>query len=225
MMNNDPLIAGDVIPDREIIDRILRGEKELYALIVRRYNQRLYRVGISIVHDEAEIEDIMQVAYISAYENLSKFAFKSSFSTWITRILINECLLRLKKRGRSIHMNSNESFYSDVNQEAAIDGHTPMTSLLNNELKIVLEDCIRRLPEKYRLVFVMREIEGMNIADTRECLDISEANVKVRLNRARALLRETLGDYYKKEELLHFHLSRCDRMVTIVMDRLQLNQP
>ena len=95
----------DTIPDQEIITRILDGEKNLYALIVRRYNQRLYRVAMSIINDDAEVEDVMQTAYINAYENLGKFAFKASFSTWLTRILINESLLRLKKRGRSINMN------------------------------------------------------------------------------------------------------------------------
>ena len=98
-------IATDTISDNEIIGRILSGEKDLYAIIIRRYNQRLYRVAMSIVNDDAEVEDIMQVAYISAWENLEKFAFKASFSTWLTRILINESLLRLKKRGRSINMN------------------------------------------------------------------------------------------------------------------------
>ena len=97
--------ATDTISDHEIITRILTGEKNLYALIVRRYNQRLYRVAMSIINDDAEVEDVMQVTYINAYENLGKFAFKASFSTWLTRILINESLLRLKKRGKSINMN------------------------------------------------------------------------------------------------------------------------
>lgn len=89
--------ATDTLTDNEIINRIIKGEKDLYAIIIRRYNQRLYRVAMSIVNDDAEVEDIMQVAYISAWENLEKFAFKASFSTWLTRILINESLLRLKK--------------------------------------------------------------------------------------------------------------------------------
>ena len=210
----------DTISDNEIITRILHGEKNLYALIVRKYNQRLYRVGMSIVNDDAEVEDIMQVAYINAYENLGKFAFKASFSTWLTRILINESLLRLKKRGKSINMND-DTMDNEIYRQHTMGVQTPVAKLLNSELKVILEEAIRQLPEKYRIVFIMREIEGMNIADTQQCLDISEVNVKVRLNRAKALLRESLNGHYKKEDILHFHLNRCDKMVDKVMKAIE----
>ena len=101
-MNKERVPTSEILNDDEIIARILHGEKDLYSIIVRRYNQRLYRVGMSIINDDAEVEDAMQVAYINAYENLGKFAFKSSFPTWLTRILINECLLRLRKK-KKIH--------------------------------------------------------------------------------------------------------------------------
>ena len=104
-MNNQGTIVTEAIADNEIITRVLQGEKNLYAILVRRYNERLYRVGVSIIDDESEVEDVMQVAYIKAYENLGKFAFKSAFSTWLTRILINESLLRLKQRKKSIHIS------------------------------------------------------------------------------------------------------------------------
>ena len=91
-MNNQPTVIRDTISDNEIISRVLLGEKNLYAHIMRKYNQRLYRVGMAIINDDAETEDVMQVAYIKAYENLNKFEFKSAFSTWMTRILINESL-------------------------------------------------------------------------------------------------------------------------------------
>jgi len=210
----------EAISDHEIIARILQGEKDYYVLIIRRYNARLYRVGMSIINDDAEVEDIMQVTYIKAYENLGKFAFKSSFSTWLTRILINESLLRLKKRKLSLHLNdlmmNNEipSFYP-------ADAQTPASKTINAELKTILEEAIKQLHEIYRTVFVMREIENMNIVETKECLEISEANVKVRLNRAKTLLRESLSHYYKKEDILHFHLSRCDRMVENVYSRIR----
>src|ERR1700754_3319494 len=100
-MNNGETLEACTISDHEIITRVLRGEKDLYAHIIKRYNQRLYRVGMSIINDDAEVEDIMQVTYIHAYENLGKFEFRSAFATWLTRILINESLLRLKKRKRS----------------------------------------------------------------------------------------------------------------------------
>ena len=115
----------DTISDHEIITRILLGEKNLYALIVRRYNQRLYRVAMSIINDDAEVEDVMQVAYINAYENLGKFAFKASFSTWLTRILINESLLRLKKRGKSINMND-DAMDKEMYQQHTTEVQTPV---------------------------------------------------------------------------------------------------
>jgi RNA polymerase sigma factor (sigma-70 family) len=208
------------ISDNEIIVRVLNGEKNLYALIVRRYNERLYRVGASMIHDDAEVEDAMQTAYINAYENLEKFAFKAAFSTWLTRILINECILRLKKRRSYIFLNKEVIVNSDYRGQT-MEVQTPAVKMLNSELKIKLEEAIRQLPEKYRIVFAMREIENMSVAETQACLNLSEVNVKVRLNRAKALLRNTLSVYYNKEVIFHFHLSRCDRMVERVMDQIK----
>jgi len=213
-MNKEGIPTSEILNDEEIIARILHGEKDLYSMIVRRYNQRLYRVGMSIINDDTEVEDAMQVAYINAYENLGKFAFRSSFPTWLTRILINECLLRLRKRKKSISMND-ENMENVVRQDN--EPRTPVTATINSELRSILNDAIRRLPEKYRSVFVMREIENMNIAETKECLDLSEVNVKVRLNRAKVMLRDILSAQYSKDDILHFHLSRCDRMVEKVM--------
>jgi len=213
-MNKEGIPTSEILNDEEIITRILNGEKDLYSIIVRRYNQRLYRIGMSMINDDKEVEDAMQVAYINAYENLGKFGFRSSFPTWLTRILINECLLRLRKRKKSISMND-ENMENVMKQNKEL--HTPVTTTVNSELRLILNDAISRLPEIYRSVFVMREIENMNIAETKECLNISEVNVKVRLNRAKAMLRDILSSRYSKEDILHFHLSRCDRMVDTVM--------
>ena len=207
----------DPASDFEIITRILAGEKQAYSTIVRRYNQRLYRVAMSIISDDREVEDVMQVAYIKAYENLPKFQFKSSFSTWLTRILINESLLRLKIRNRSVSMDDHV-LDTEINKQNEVQ--TPVSTMLNAELKSAIDQAISQLPDKYRTVFIMREIEDMNVAETGACLDISEVNVKVRLNRAKSLLRESLSSLYKNEDLLHFHLSRCDRMVQVVMNRI-----
>jgi len=213
-MNKEGIPTSEILNDDEIIARILHGEKDLYSIIVRRYNQRLYRVGMSMINDDAEVEDAMQVAYINAYDNLAKFAFRSSFPTWLTRIFINECLLRLRKRKKSISMND-ENMENVMRQDKV--PQTPVTTTVNSELRSILNDAIRQLPETYRTVFVMREIEKMNIAETKECLNISEVNVKVRLNRAKAMLRDILSAQYSEDDILHFHLSRCDRMVDTVM--------
>jgi RNA polymerase sigma factor (sigma-70 family) len=217
-MNNQPTIVADTISDNEVISGVLQGEKNLYALIMRKYNQRLYRVGMSIINDDAEVEDVMQVTYIKAYENLGKFEFKSAFSTWLTRILINESLLRVKKRKQSLNMNDGIS--NQIDQPHLVDSQTPLMNVVNSELKVILEKSIQQLPEKYRTVFIMREIENMNVAETRECLDLSEANVKVRLNRAKAMLKNSLSAYYQKDDILNFHLLRCDRIVENVMKKI-----
>ncbi len=213
-------VAGTALSDNEIIERVLRGEKNLYGIIVRRYNQRLYRIAISIINDDAEAEDIMQVSYINAYEGLAKFAFKSSFSTWITKILINESLLRIKKRKKAT-IALTEMIVGNAYHQTQIPAmQATDAKALNTELKLILEKSIQQLPEKYRTVFIMREMEGMNIVETKNCLDISEVNVKVRLNRAKSLLKTALAEFYKNEDILHFHLSRCDRMVNEVLEQI-----
>lgn len=176
---------------------------------------------MSVISDDAEVEDMMQVTYIKAYENLEKFEGRSSFSTWLTRILINESFLRLKKRKNSILLYD-DTMNNEIYRQHNIDAQTPDSVALNSELKTILEKSIRQLPEKYRTVFVMREIINMNIAETKECLEISEVNVKVRLSRARALLRSSLSKYYKNEDILHFHLIRCDRIVERVMNNIEI---
>ena len=207
------------ISDAEVINRILCGEKNLYAILVRRYNSRLYRVGMAIINNDAEVEDVMQTAYIKAYENLEKFAFKADFSTWLTRILINECLAILRKRKLLVKLNGN-IMENEIFQQHSIDPNTPAAQVLNTELKGILEKAILDLPEKYRTVFIMREIQNMNVAETKACLQISGINVKVRLNRAKALLRKSLKVFYRNEDVFNFHLSRCDRMVSVVLKEI-----
>jgi RNA polymerase sigma-70 factor (ECF subfamily) len=210
--------AAPNMADTEIITRILTGEKELYAIIIRRYNRRLYRVAMSIVDNDSEVEDIMQVSYIKAYENLGKFGFRSGFATWLTRILINESLLRLRKRNQlRFHQSNNDKPETGITHH---EKQTPLSNTLNMELKQILEQSIRQLPDKYRTVFILREIENLNITETGQCLAISETNVKVRLNRAKAMLREVLSNFYSNDDIYHFHLTRCDRITDSVMQKI-----
>jgi len=209
----DPtILITEEIPDALLIGKILSGEKKLFELIIRRYNQRLYRIGMSILHDDTEVEDAMQVAYINAYEHLGQFESRSSFSTWITRILLNECLAQKKRRQRR-RTEKEDPSQNDASMK------TPVNVLVNKELQSVLEEAVGQLPEKYRLVFVLREIEEMSIKETSETLNIEEPNVKVRLNRAKTMLRNQLQGYMK-DQLYNFHLSRCDRMVEHVFGKL-----
>jgi len=206
------------LDDNAIIIRVLEGEKNLYALLIRKYNQRLYRVGLSIINSESDVEDVMQTTYIKAFENLDKFKFQSTFSTWLTKILVNESLMYLRKKEQTAG-RVKSSFPLGLDQ-SIIDFQTPLMKVLNSELKTILEASIRELPEKYRTVFIMREMENMNVSETMDCLELSEANVKVRLNRAKIMLRDKLREYLKDEEILHLYKTHCDRIVNGVMGKI-----
>jgi RNA polymerase sigma factor (sigma-70 family) len=205
------------IKDSKIIEDILNGDKQKYALLMRKYNQRLYRIGKGYLKDEAEIEDVMQEAYIKGYQSLSKFENRSEFATWITRILINECLQRLKKKTRATLIDNNEENNEIMN---LTDKTNPEKESLNKELKRNLEETIAQLPEKYRSIFIMREIEKMSIAETCDALDITESNVKIRLNRAKEMLRNSLMTTYPTGALYEFNLVRCDRIAANVLSRI-----
>lgn len=200
------------LPDTVLVERILTGEKRLFEHIIRRYNQRLYRIGMSILNVSAEVEDAMQTSYINAYEHLDQFANRAAFGTWITRILLNECLAQKNRRQRF-------QTGTDDGSENSIHMKTPAFVLVNKELGSVIEDAVAQLPEKYRLVFVLREIEEMSVKETAEALDIEEPNVKVRLNRAKTMLKDLMKGYMK-DQVYSFHLTRCDRVVKNVFDKL-----
>lgn len=201
-----------VISDAEIIGRIIAGEKRLFEVIIRRYNQRMYRVGMAVLNNEQDVEDAMQTAYINAYMNLEKFQNRAAFATWLTKIMLNQCLEQKRKKQLTQ--------LSEYPSKAEIM-NVPANELANKELGKILERSIAALPEKYRLVFVLREIENFSVRETSETLNIEETNVKVRLNRAKTMLRENLGGYVK-DHVYGFHLSRCDVIVNKVLGQLGL---
>jgi RNA polymerase sigma factor (sigma-70 family) len=201
----------------DLIGRILDGESRLYEYFIRKYNQRLFRTGMSILNDDTEVEDAMQASYIKAYEHLAAFENRSSFSTWITRIMINECLLQKKNKRRLQTISENQ--YEKISRMK-----TPVHMLMNKELGAVLENAIALLPEKYRMVFILREVEDLSVRDTAEVLALEESNIKVRLNRAKTMLRENLTGFMK-ENLYAFHFTRCDRIVRQVFKKLRIDYP
>jgi RNA polymerase sigma factor (sigma-70 family) len=203
--------------DSDIIEEILSGKKERYAALMKKYNQRLYRISKGYLTDEAEIEDVMQDSYIRAFQNLSTFEGRSQFGTWITRIVINECLQRIKKKKQVIALDNELINVETMN---LTDKKTPETESLNKELKGLLEASISQLPEKYRSIFIMREIEKMSIEETSRTLDITESNVKIRLNRAKEKLRDSLMTSYSLGSLYEFNLTRCDRIAEYVLARI-----
>lgn len=212
-MNSANQTSTHQLSDEEIVDRILNGEKHLYETLMRKFNTRLYRISLSIVNDDMEAEDVMQTAYINAYRYLSSFQKKSAFSTWLTRILINESLLHKKKMSKRLKVLTDQK-----NNDSHDD--TPLKKVMNKELKTILEKAVSSLPEKYRLVFVMREIQELSTQETMEVLDLGESNVKIRLTRAKEMLRDQLSTYYKPNQLFEFNLVRCDRIAEFVMKEI-----
>ena len=205
--------------DNDLINRVLAGEPQLYEQLMRRHNARLFRIGMTMLDNDMDAEDAMQTTYINAYVNLDKFRQESSFGTWLTRIMVNEYSQLLKKRNRLV---SEDISVLDDHHPSNASGikESPVSKVINKELGRALELALLQVPEKYRLVFVMREIEGLNVAATAAALNISTVNVKVRYIRARLMLRGKIADYYKNDLVFPFHLIRCDRVVFYVLDKL-----
>lgn len=203
MIYQEPIQLRE-ISDETLIINVLSGDKPAFEYLIRRYNQRLFRIGMSMLGNESDVEDAMQSAYINAWLNLGRFRGESAFGTWLTRIMLNQCLEQQRK---------NRLMKSTILQsDNAMNTRTPGSELANKELSSLLENAMSRLPEKYRLVFVLREVEDLSVKATSEVLEIGVSNVKTRLNRAKAMLREDLKGYMK-ENVYAFDLKRCDRIV------------
>ncbi len=209
------------IPDSEVVRRVLAGETELFEIIMRRYNQRLYRAARAILGDDSEAEQVMQEAYFLAYTHLAQFAEKAKFSTWLTKIAVYEALARLRRRSRFIDFDTFAESEKGKRMLSSAE-RTPEQKTLDNELKNLLERAVEELPEHYRSVLVLRDVEGLDTAETAECLSISVETVKTRLHRARALMRKQL--YVRagvtRHELFSFQNTRCDRVVSEVLKRI-----
>jgi RNA polymerase sigma-70 factor (ECF subfamily) len=213
--------AADELTDETIVARVRQGETALYEILVRRHNQRLYRTIRAILRDDRNVEDVMQQAYIDAYTHLNQFRGDAKFATWLTRIAVNRAIRngRGDRRNLELVVNDHESPLERVPSHN-ID---PEHAMYGHELKVVLESLIGQLPEPFRLVFVMREVEGLSTAETAACLEINEDTVKTRLHRAKRLLRNQLDHRLgpAASEVYPFHLSRCDRVVAGVMAAIQ----
>jgi RNA polymerase sigma-70 factor, ECF subfamily len=208
--------------DEEVIRRVLEGETALYEIIMRRYNQRLYRVARAILRNDTEAEDVMQDAYVRAYAHLDQFAGRSAFGAWLTRIAVNEALARLRSRGRLQELESMFNGSEEV-ADPVSETESPEQQASTREMGELLEDAILALPGSYRTVLMMRDIEEMSTADTAAALELTEENVKVRLHRARAMLREELFARAgaRRKEAFPFLVPRCDYVVKMVFQRLK----
>ena len=211
----------DTITETELIKRIGKGETELFEILIRRNNPFIYKVGMSYGYKHEDVEDLMQETFIAAYLNLGKFEGRSSFKTWITRIMLNQCYQKAQKLSFK-----NEKTYDTIFNEKT----TPMFEnsqskdaykiVLNKELSYIIGNALTAIPLQYRMVFSLRELNGMSTAETAEVLDISETNVKARLNRARQMLREKLETMYSPGDIFEFNLIYCDKVVNKVMNAI-----
>lgn len=211
------------IEESEVIRRILGGEKEFYEILVRRNNQKLYRVIRSYIKDEAEIEDLMQDTYVKAFTKLHQFKLEASFSTWLVRIGINETLARLKEKGKLYDLNGqSDDLKSDLIFEIPDDKQpNPQDKMIRNEAKQLLENAIDQLDIKYRTVYMMKQVEEMSLKDIATALNLTEANVKVRIHRSKEMLKEKLYEVTNENNVFEFGFSRCDRITEGVMQRIR----
>jgi RNA polymerase sigma-70 factor, ECF subfamily len=210
------------VSDEDLVGRIRCGETALYEIVMRRYNQRIYRVARAILRNDADAEDVMQEAYVRAYEHLNDFAREAKFATWLTKIAIYEAFARLRKRAMTTVPKSITDVDLHIMNKVQTNDRDPERQAYDLELKSVLEHAIEALPEAYRSVFMLRVVEGLDVSETAASLDIGVEAVKTRLHRGRALLRKELERRVgiAAPQLFEFHLSRCDRVVEGVMRRI-----
>lgn len=215
------LAAATALSDEEIVDRVLAGDVALYEVVMRRYNTRLYRVARSILKNDGEAEDVMQDAYVRAFQHLAQFSRRAKFSTWLTRIAVHEALARAHKARRLENWEGmNENQQNEIGATVLESNPESETALV--EMSNILEQAIENLPEAYRAVVMMRDVEEMTTAETAECLSLTEENVKIRLHRAHGMLRKKLyaNARISAATAFPFHASRCDRVVANVFARL-----
>jgi RNA polymerase sigma-70 factor, ECF subfamily len=206
--------------DEEIVERVRSGEAELFEVLMRRYNQRLYRVARTVLRDDGEAEDVVQEAWVRAFTHLDQFAGRAKFATWLTRIALYEAWGRARRRRRFESIDAVPSEREPMREPSG--GRDPERETFDHEIGNVLEAAIDALPPTYRAVFVLREMEALSTAESAACLDLKEETVKTRLHRARALLRRDLLARAEaaSAEALTFAGARCDRMVASVFARI-----
>lgn len=210
---------SSTLDDLALFERVKAGESPAFEVLMRRYNQRLFRVARAILRDDVEAEDVVQHVYVSVYLSAGQYAGRASLATWLTRITINEALSRQRLKLRREAIADMEAV---LDSQRAPPGTSPEDHAVGRELAELLEGAVDALPEAYRLVFVLRTVEGMPSSEVAACLDVSEQVVRVRLHRARGLLRDSL---YRKlgrgaPGVFAFAGERCDRIVSGVFARL-----
>jgi RNA polymerase sigma-70 factor (ECF subfamily) len=216
------LAKWDHLPDEELVRLVLGGDVALYEILMRRYNQRIYRIAVTILRNDAEAEDVMQEAYVRAYQHLGEFAGEAKFATWLTKIAVYEAMARVRLRAKTSEPKSVSGASLDIMNIVSADERNPERQACDHELRLVLERAIDTLPDTYRSVFVLRIVEGLDVNETAAALEVGVETVKTRLHRGRALLRKELERRagIAAPYIFPFHLSRCDRVVEGVFSKI-----
>ena len=211
--------------DENIVERVLLGDGLLFEILMRRHNQRIYRAIRGILRDDSECEDVMQETYVRAFEHLAQFEGRAKFSTWLTRIAVNEAIKRSIARGKLDPLDK-ENLDGDHEAMLVTDKNTPSpeSNAARIELAALLEESILALPPAYRTVLMLRDLEEMSTSETAQVLSITDTNVKVRLHRAHDLLRTELMSRAGASgpQAFMFPATRCNRVVEAVFQRLNL---
>lgn len=216
------LSEAQKLSDYELVKCVLNGEAGLYELIMRRYNQRLFRIARSVLKDDGEAEDVVQDAWIQAFNQLASFRGPEGFAGWISRIATNLALMRLRKADLAKpHINDNEHLENAMSTPPSLST-TPESAFWQRELRYLIEAAIDDLPDNYRMAFVLREIEQLSVEETAQCLGIKPATVKTRVFRAKKQLQERLNQRTDNaiSEAFSFAGERCDRIVIGVFAKL-----
>ena len=206
--------------DAEIIDQIIGGNKAMFEILIRRYNPFLYKTGRGYGFNHQDTEDLMQETFVNAYLNLKQFAGRSSFKTWIIKIMLNQCYHKAnkcsyqKEQATEILPGNSSFMFSDYKYT---DNTSSFTS---KEFNNIVEATLQKLRDDYRITFTLRELTGLSIAETADLMQTTASNVKVRLNRAKAMLRKEIEKTYTPEDIYEFNLIYCDPIVDAVMKRV-----
>jgi len=215
------------VDERRLVEHAKNGDHSAFRVIMERHNRRLYRVARGVMKDDTEAEDVVQETYLRAFSNLSKFRGESSLTTWLTRIALNEALGRKRKQRATVTLESVETAQetsAQIIQFPAMNAETdPERSAAQHEIRRLLERAMDALPEAFRLVFVMRDVEEMSIEETAAHLGIRPETVKTRLHRARRLLRQSLDGQLAStlKGAFPFAGARCARITETVLSRLR----
>jgi RNA polymerase sigma-70 factor (ECF subfamily) len=210
--------------DAELVRRALDRDELAVRAIIKANNRRLYRLARGILRNDGEAEDVVQETYVRAFTHLKDFRGDSSLSTWLSRIAMNEALGRLRRQRPSVDLDSlpQGALEAQIIQFPLAASDDPEKSMAQREIQHVVEHAIDELPEAFRLVFITRVIEGMNVEETAEILGLKPETVKSRLHRARTMLRDIVEKKIGPVvmEAFPFAGKRCERLTDAVLKRL-----